>query len=428
MRSASCIRKTTFCFAFLVAFRAHAGIDIDISGVTPALENNIREFLSMSRYTTRNDLDAETVARLERRIPTEVRKALEPLGYYAATATYTTAQDGSQWKVHIAVDAGRAIRVAESKIDISGEGRDVKALRAIVKRGDLHPGSRLDHGVYEGVKAELLRVATNEGYLDAKFTTHDVIVDVEMRRATIALALDTGARYRFGKIKVQQPVLKDKAARRLLRMHEGDPYLLDALLESQYVLDDSQYFKNVEINPGVIDRTEHEVPVEVRADKNKRNLYAPSIGYGTDTRWRGKLTWDNRYVNSEGHRSEVNLIGSAVTQEANVKYVIPVMDIALEKFQISVDAKKELFGDITSRRTELAFGLTQALGSWQRVTFIRFSNETNEGDSPVPVPAHAFLIIPGFSYSTLPPSLLDRMPRRYSLYAELSGSPETLGS
>ncbi len=409
-----------------LACPAYAGIDIEIGGVAPLLEKNIREFLSLSRYANRDDLTAETIARLERRIPAEVRRALEPLGYYAATETHAVTAAAGQWKIHIEVDPGRAVRISEAAIKIDGDGQSDRALVAIVERGDLHPGARLDHGVYEAVKAELLRVANNQGYLDAKLTAHEIVVDVENRRATIALALDTGARYRFGNIEVEQPVLKDKAARRLLRMHEGDPYSLDLLLESQYILDDSQYFTNVEFEPGVPDREAHTVPLTVRAQKNKRNLYAPSVGYGTDTRFRGKLAWDNRYVNESGHRSQVELIASSVGQEANAKYIIPVMDIALEKFEIGVSGKKEELGDIISKRAEVAFGLTQALGSWQRVSFIRFSNELNEGNPKLP--DKTFLIIPGISFATLPPSLLERNPRRYSLYAELTGSPETLGS
>ena len=39
-----------------------------------------------------------------------------------------------------------------------------------------------------------------------------------------------------------------------------------------------------------------------------------------------------------------------------------------------------------------------------------------------------FFLIPGVSFGTVPPSLLERVRRRYSVYAELTGSPETLGS
>jgi translocation and assembly module TamA len=174
------------------------------------------------------------------------------------------------------------------------------------------------------------------------------------------------------------------------------------------------------------------VPLSVRAERNKRNGYTIGGGYGTDTRVRGKLGWDTRYLNKAGHRSQVEIIGSSVLQEATATYIVPVMDIALEKLEFSLSGKQEELGDILSRRAEFTTGLTQALGSWQRVLFVRLSQETNESraasQSASDVPEKTFLIIPGISYSTLPPRLLDREPRRYSLYTSLTGSPESLGS
>ncbi len=428
--------KEAACCALLLALIApscFAGIDIQITGVTETLERNVRAFLSITRYAKRDDLTEEIVARLGRRIPTEVRTALEPLGYYSAKATHTLSQNGKEWVVLITIDPDRAVRISEAQVEITGAGTSDAGLQAIQARADLRPGARLDHGVYEAVKAELMRTATNNGYLDARLTRSEMIVDPAERRATVHLSLSTGERYRFGAIDVKQPVLKDALARRLLRMKSGDPYTLDAVLESQYLFDDSQYFTAVEFEPGEPNRDSHEVPLAVRAEKNKRNRYAVSAGYGTDTNARGKLTWDNRYLNTRGHRSQMGLIGSGILQEINAKYIVPVMDVALEKFEVNAAIKKEELGDLTSRRSELGLGLTEVFSTWQRVLFLRLSQETTDYNSisadPTTVPTgKTFLLIPGVSFGTLPPNLLMHTQRRYSLYAELTGSPESLGS
>jgi translocation and assembly module TamA len=434
--AACCARAALTVLLTFSAMPCFAGIEIKITGVTEALENNVRTFISMTRYANRDDLDAEVVARLGRRIPTEVRKALEPLGYYSAAATYTVESKETQWLVQITIEPGRAVRISQAQVEISGAGATDPGLQAIIKRSDLHPGARLDHGVYESVKAELLRTATNNGYLDAKLTRHEMIVDAVERRASVSLTLDTGEQYRFGVITIEQPVLHEKLARRILRMQAGDPYSLNAVLESQYLFDDTQYFSAVEFEPGEANRDTHEVPLAIRANANKRNRYSISGGYGTDTQVRGKLTWDNRFVNHYGHRSQMQLTGSSIVEEASAKYVVPVMDVALEKVEVGATYRKEDFGDYLSRKKELAFGLTQVLSTWQRVVFIGFSNETNEPKKVDPAappksstPAgETYLIIPGISFATLPPTILQREPRRYSLYAVLTGSPETLGS
>jgi translocation and assembly module TamA len=432
-RGASCrARALLLLTALCLSVRAHAGIQIDIFGVTEPLEINVRAFLSVTRYAERTDLTPETISRLERRIPAEVRAALQPLGYYSPTIDHAITRDGEEWKVRIDIDAGRAVRLSEVDVRVDGEGANDRDLKTVLERRDLKPGSRLDHGVYEKVKAELLRVALARGYLDARLTHHELIIDPVERRATAVIVVESGPRYRFGEIDVRQTVLNDEKARRLLRMQPGDPYTVDAVLESQYVFDDSQYFTNVELEPGEPDREQHTVPLTVRADRNKRNGYTISGGYGTDTRTRGKLGWDTRYLNKEGHRSQLELIGSSILQEATAKYIVPVMDIALEKVEFSLSTKRQELADIISRRNELTAGLTQALGSWQRVSFVRLARETNEsralGAIDSQVPEKTFLIIPGISFATLPASLLDRKPRRYSLFAMLTGSPESLGS
>ena len=407
-----------------------ADIDIQISGVTEVLERNVREFMSMTRYAERADLSEEIVSRLARRIPSEVRSALEPLGYYSATATYEVTSDAADWVVLIRIDPGRAVRISQAEVTVVGDGANDADLQALLKREDLRPGARLDHGVYEAVKGEMLRIATHNGYLDAKLTRNEMIVDPVERRASVYLSMDTGERYRFGVIDVEQPVLKDAMARKLLRMKQGDPYTLDAILESQYLYDDSQYFRAVTIEPGAPNRETREVPLVVRAERNRRNRYSVSAGYGTDTDARGKLAWDNRFLNTRGHRLQTQLTGSSILQEAGVKYVVPVMDVALEKLEADVFIREEELGDLLSRRTGLGLGLTQVLGQWQRSIFVRLSNEKTESvaaASEVPE-GSTFLIIPGISFATMPPTLLERKRRRYSINAELTGSPETLGS
>ena len=57
--------------------------------------------------------------------------------------------------------------------------------------------------------------------------------------------------------------------RRLLRMHTGDPYSLDAVLQSQYVLDDSQYFSSSEVVSEAPNPITHTIPITVKAKEKQ---------------------------------------------------------------------------------------------------------------------------------------------------------------
>jgi len=419
-------RYVAVLLALLPLAAVQASIEIVIPEQTEAVQNNIRAFLSLTRYAERDDLTAETMSRLQRRIVAETRSALEPLGYYEPEVTYDAKQDGDNWRVTIHVRPGRPVRLSEVSVTATGPGANVREIREVIDAQELKAGLRLNHGTYERVKGTLLRAAKNEGYLDARLTKNDLVIDRLERRATATIELDTGKRYSYGEIKIAQDVINDDSMRRLLRMQQGDPYTLDSLLRTQYTLDDSQYFSSVNIETGTVDREALTVPVTVTAEPNRRHRFATSLGYGTDTEARGKFTWDNRRVNRDGHRFKVELLGSSVIKELSARYVIPVMDVALEKVVFTGNLVEEEIGDTLSRRNEVGAGLTEAMGRWQRVLFVRLSNETTtEGDGSRNT---AFYVFPGISYATLPSYIVGGKPRPYRLYFELRGSPTTLGS
>ena len=104
---------------------ALAGIDIklNIEGGTQQMQDNVRAFLSLSRYAERDDLQAETLERLEARIPVEAAKALEPLGYYEPQVTYQAQRrkpEQNDWKVTINIVPGRAARRDRASVRKSG--------------------------------------------------------------------------------------------------------------------------------------------------------------------------------------------------------------------------------------------------------------------------------------------------------------------
>jgi translocation and assembly module TamA len=412
----------------LLPLSARANIEIVIPDATEQVQNNIRAFLSLTRYADRDDVTQETISRLQRRIVSETRAALEPLGYYEPEVTYETTQRDGGWRVVIHLRAGRPVRLSDVTVNVIGPGADARPIRDVIEaqEQELKPGLRLNHGTYERVKGALLRAAKNDGYLDAHLTRNELVIDRVERRATVTIEVDTGKRYSYGEINIAQDVINDDSMRRLLRMQPGDPYTLDSLLRTQYVLDDSQYFSAVNIETGTVDREALTVPVTVSAQPNRRHRFATSLGYGTDTEVRGKFTWDNRRVNDDGHRFKVELLGSSIIKQLGARYVIPVMDVALEKLEFTGNLVDEEIGDTESRRAEVGAGLTQVLGRWQRVLFVRLSNETTTegtGDRNT-----AFYVFPGISYSTLPSYIVGGKVRPYRLYFELRGSPTTLGS
>ena len=165
----------------------------------------------------------------------------------------------------------------------------------------------------------------------------------------------------------------------------------------------------------------------IHADRIKRDRYAASAGFGTDTGPRGQFTWDRRLVNDNGHRWRLQTTLSQVLQDVTASYIIPVGDPSLEKLEFTAGYINQTLGGLESERYELATGLTQTMGShWQRVLFLQLSQELTK--FPGQEDTRSLLLIPGISFATQPPNFLTGWVREAAYYVELSGSPATLGS
>jgi translocation and assembly module TamA len=416
--------------AVLLFTAASAGaadrIRIEIDGVDKPIADNVRSYLSLTRYLQRQDLTDSQVRRMADRAVDETTDALRPFGYYEPVVRSRTTRDDENWIVRLRVTLGEPVRLANVDVVIDGDGSEDRILSNVVGASRVKQGAQLSHPAYESLKTSLLRTAQERGYLDAQLTRRELVVDPANRRADVHLALATGARYYFGKVDVEQNAINPRLLHRFLRFKEGDPFLAEQLRNTQFALEDSQYFGSVTVSAGDRDRELRTVPITIRGDKIRRDRYSVSAGYGTDTGVRGKITWDNRLVNDRGHRMQVELTGSEIKTELNTRYIVPVGDPSLEKLEFSAAYIDEEIGDLDSERYELTGGYTEVLGRWQRVLFFKINQETTS--FPDGTEQTDLLLIPGVSYASLPPNFLTGWVRDAAYYFELSGSPETLGS
>lgn len=401
-------------------------IRIEIEGVDRPIADNVRSYLTLGRYVQRPDLTDPQVRRLADRAVDEATDALRPFGYYAPSVRSRTTRDDENWIVRLFIVPGEPVRLRTVDIAVTGPGEDDTTLKSVIHNSTVKPGARLEHAAYERLKLDLLRSAQERGYLDSGLTRHELVVDPEALTADVRVALATGGRYQFGRIEVEQDAISDRLFAGYIRFAEGQPYSPERIRSTQFALEDSNYFSTVSVLPGDRDPATLTVPVTIRGEPIKRDRYSVALGYGTDTQVRGKFTWDNRRVNHLGHRWQIEVTASAVESEAIARYIIPVGDPSLEKLEFSTAYINEEIGDLESERVEVVGGLTEAMGRWQRVLFLKLNQErsifpdgTDETD---------LFLIPGVSYASLPPNFLTGWVRDAAYYFELSGSPQTLGS
>jgi translocation and assembly module TamA len=420
---------------------ARADVTIEVEGVDGEIRDNVLIFLSLSRYKDRDDINAEMMQRLHDRVDREVRQALRPFGYYEpkVTSELTPQENGKKddkkngkendknWLARINIDPGAPVIVRDVSVVVEGPGAQESAIRAVIDQSKLQEGARLEHPAYDKLKGDLQRTAVSIGYLDVKVTRSELLVDPPKLTADAHLQIETGQRYRFGAVNIEQTAIDNALAERFMRFREGDHFETLSLLKTQFAFDDSQYFSTVEVVPGTRDQKTLTVPVSIVAQTAKRDRYSIGAGYGTDTRWRGTLTWDVRRVNRKGHRARIELVGSDKQERLEMRYVIPVGDPALEKVGLDAIYNQEELADLDIEQVELRAGLTQIQGNkWQRVLFVSASNEVSVSPSER---QEDTLLIPGISYAVMPPTFTGEIADiGRGLFAELTGSHSAFGS
>ena len=426
-RSAIAAAATALLLALLPAASGAAEtIRIVIEGVDRALADNVRSYLSLTRYAERTDLTDTQVRRLADRAVDEAADALRPFGYYDPQVRSRTVRDDATWIVRLRIKTGEPVLLADVAIEVTGAGSEDGNLAQVIDASTVRSGARLDHPAWEKLKTDLLRTAIENGYLDARLVTHVLEVDPPRRVADARLTLDTGGLYRFGKVTIEQDAINPEFLQGFVRFTEGKPFSGALVRSTQFALEDSYYFSSVTITPGERDPATLTVPITIHADRIKRDRYAASFGFGTDTGPRGQFSWDRRLVNDAGHRWRLQTTLSKVLQDLTFSYIIPVGDPALEKVEISTGYINQQLGGLDSERYELVAGLTQSLGEWQRVLFAQVSQEITR--FPGNEDTRSLLLIPGISFATQPPNFLTGWVRDQAYYFELSGSPATLGS
>lgn len=403
-----------------------AGIRVDIDGIDGDQRRNVQAFLSLERYKERKDLDEDTVLRLYNRIDEEVRSALKPLGYYEpqVKSTYEPKRKDSDWRIRISIDPGVPVVIESVALGLEGPGAEDPAFKAIREQSVLRKGARLNHGSYEQVKGDLQRTAAAYGYLDAKLLENQLRVDLATHRADIRLRLATGPRYRFGKILIEQSVIRPELMRRFIRFSEGDPYSTAQLLRTQFALDDSLYFSAVEVLPQDRDPQTLTVPIRISAEKGRR-AFTLGAGYGTDTGVRGTFGWSDPRINDLGHRFRVQLQASNITRRIEARYDIPFGDPALERISLNFTDRTDVTGGLNTTQLSAGPSVTQVIGTWQRELSLTPTHTTTDDGATREVDN---LLVPGIKIASVPEGFLGETLFTRGFNAELIGSTHVLGS
>jgi len=361
---------------YSTALFAQVNITVEIRGIDKRLEDNVRLFLSIEQQKDHALVSEGRLHRLHKKAPQEISQALQPFGYYRPliSSQFTQPAPGS-WQAIYTIDPGPPLPVGEFNFVLSGSMNEDPAFHSLSATLPFNQGEVFDHLRYEEIKASLARLAAERGYFNASFIEHRIEIDLDTYEARIHLHYDSGPRYHFGEVLFNQDVLEPELLRRYIPFESGSPYTLDHLINLQQALNDSDYFRTVEVSPGQPLLDSAEIPVSVMLTPHRRHRYSFGLGYGTDTGARTKFDWEMPLLNRSGHRVGTEIKISEIGYSLSAHYRVPVLNPRTDQMIYSAGVVNEKTDTHDSTVRTISATLNRGRGRWRESLSLSYQQE-----------------------------------------------------
>jgi translocation and assembly module TamA len=408
-----------------------ATVEVHIEGLEAPLEENARAFLGLiARSEAQEDeekearpLDEREIRRLHGQAPGEIREALQPFGYYSPRVDAELERTDDGWVATYRVQPGEPTRVGHVEIRVDGEAADLTEVRAQLERVDIAEGEVLSHPEYSQAKDGLMQAVYSAGFLDARYRRSEIRVHPERRRADVYLVLESGPRYYFGDVEIEQSILDPGFVSRFNDIERGEPFDTERLIDLQLGLSNSDYFGPVDVNVERERADDFHVPVTVNAEPRDTQRYSVGLGYGTDTGPRLTLGTEFRRINRRGHQFNADVQLSEVRNSFIAQYHIPIENVAVDRLTFFASLQQIEIGDADSDVFSLGASREDDWLGLRRRLYLRYDRETFRfGEQPG---GDATLLYPGInlSWQRSDDTLFPR--RGVSASLDLHGAPES---
>ena len=407
-----------------IALVGPAQAAVEISGVEGAVADNVRAFLTIDERAC--DADRGIVRQEFRNAEQQVRAALEAFGFYSATSSSSLEFGEDCWTAKIEIVPGDPVTIRSLDIEIAGAARDDPPFPAAVAAAGLTVGTPLEHAAYEQLKTRLLDLARNRGYASATFSESRIDVFPDQFAADITLHFDSGDRYSFGKITLQQDVLREDLVEDFLDFETGQPYRNRELNDAYVALTNSGYFKTVDIRPLAPNHETKTIDVDIVLTPGTRRLVSYGVGFSTDTGPRLRFNRTNRRFNDRGHQLGIGAEFSPVVSELTANYRYPFGDPRYQWMSLDGGVKRQ--DTETSYSKSLEFGarrVYERVGGWSRTLMLSLLVEEFEVADQS---GTSRLLMPGSVWSRVHGDNPLRPANGWRAEFELRGAGDNLGS
>lgn len=399
-------------------------LEVTVEGVEPPLYDNILAQLKIYIHRDSDRVSADNLSVLHKQAEEDIRAALAPYGYYAPTIQSELEQKEGRWYAKYIVSKGRPILVRKINISGVGAGTDNPRLAELIKQEPFAEGDVLHQDIYQEYKQKLVRVAFEEGYLDATLGHHRLEIHRGEFFADITLVLELGPLYKFGELESSQEIIDNDLLSRYRPYKTGDPYRSAQLFEYQKNLYKSGFFEQVVVS-GDVPRAEDEaIPVTVEVTPlEKLNKYTFGIGAATDTGARATIGWSNKLLNAHGHKFSTAMEVGQSESSIQASYELPYNDPRFEKIVLTSLYQDQNWDDTDTAL--LSVGPSYVY-STPRMKYSFGLDLRDENYTVGSVDKHSGLVVPTFTTSYIIADNLLKTKNGIQLSVSVRGASEQL--
>ncbi|EGQ9932720.1 autotransporter assembly complex protein TamA [Vibrio vulnificus] len=388
---ASLVQKLVGISVFVfIPFGDVLAAEFTIQGLSKPLERNLEYHLMPLANTSANDIPVSQLSKL-------VRSALNPYGYYHSKLSV---QREPNDLIVLDVELGEVVLVAKSNIVVSGEASNDEDFLGLVNQAQLKQGQPLLHSEYDTLKRNLTSLAQKKGYLDGRFIESSLEVIPSMNQANVNLHFSSGSRYQFGSLSVPTSGIEPARIEIMRTFERGDDFDILKLNQYQANLSETNWFRSVIVKAdfdGISNNLE--LPIEVIAEPNARNIVQVGGGYSTDLGLRASLNWTKPWYNTRGHSFETQAYASKAEQSLLLGYKIPTQNVLTDYYGIQFESKHVDYRDTSSFSNDLSFEKHWQLDSdWQSTMHVRYLQERYQQASEN---NDSQMLLPGVTFSLL---------------------------
>ena len=310
-------------------------LSIKLQGIPNNIQNNIKQRLQLSKNLFVEDIYQNNPDLLHQQVKHHILEAIKPYGYFSPAVQLTITQQSKKLFIHAHIDLGLPITIRNLSISITGHGQHESTLNTLKTNPPLKVGQQLRAEDYKKTKEQLIQWAQDHGYIRAYFEYASIQIHTQNHSCDIVIVFDTGDRFLFGPIDINQNFLTEQLVASFIQFKTGEPYTTEPIVETQSLLSNTGYFSHVNIRPAATPSATNEIPVHITL--KPRRLFGINLGAGfsSDTRLESTLAVDWRRVNRAGHKFNSDIQLSRNTNAIHFNYNIPGRNPTTDAYSIS---------------------------------------------------------------------------------------------